>query len=31
MVKPNLDSYVFFKVIKECDSVLVEDNTGSGR
>ncbi|KAB7503534.1 DNA replication complex GINS protein SLD5 [Armadillidium nasatum] len=30
-VKPNLDSYVFFKVKKEVKGLLIEDNTGEGR
>ncbi|MCL4130907.1 UNVERIFIED_CONTAM: hypothetical protein GTU68_033768 [Idotea baltica] len=30
-VKPNLDSYVFFKVKKEVKNLLIEDNTGEGR
>lgn len=30
-VRPNLDSYVFFKVKQETPGVLMEDDTGEGR
>ncbi|RXG69646.1 DNA replication complex GINS protein SLD5 [Armadillidium vulgare] len=30
-VKPNLDSYVFFKVKKDVQGLVIEDNTGEGR
>ncbi|KAK8725337.1 hypothetical protein OTU49_010819 [Cherax quadricarinatus] len=30
-IKPNLDSYIFFKVKQETPGVLIEDDTGEGR